>query len=264
MASAATVLDGMMVFVATQFHTCSRCGEHGHNARSCSNLPLSPQALAERAAARRRASYERNKANISAAHRRYYEANKPKVLARTSAYLKRNRTKANEKYRLRWRTDPKLRERKKAWRQANPGKAREYNRRWIEANPEVARERSRRWREANPEKAAEADRRWRRANPDKVRAHNLLRDYRSATAPGRSTAVEIAARAAFYGFVCSYCGGPFEHMDHVISLARQGTNWPANLRPACEPCNLRKGARNGLRFALEAQTRRGVAKLPLP
>jgi hypothetical protein len=33
------------------------------------------------------------------------------------------------------------------------------------------------------------------------------------------------------------------HIDHVVSLARYGTNEPDNLQALCGPCNLSKGAR---------------------
>jgi 5-methylcytosine-specific restriction endonuclease McrA len=47
-------------------------------------------------------------------------------------------------------------------------------------------------------------------------------------------------RMEFFDFKCSYCGGPFEEVDHAIPLSRGGSNWPANLRPACKSCNRRK------------------------
>jgi 5-methylcytosine-specific restriction endonuclease McrA len=40
---------------------------------------------------------------------------------------------------------------------------------------------------------------------------------------------------------CVYCGGPFEHVDHVIPASRGGTDDPDNLVPACTPCNTSKG-----------------------
>jgi 5-methylcytosine-specific restriction endonuclease McrA len=42
--------------------------------------------------------------------------------------------------------------------------------------------------------------------------------------------------------VCQYCGGPATTVDHVIPLARGGTDDLANLVPACAVCNGRKGA----------------------
>jgi hypothetical protein len=47
------------------------------------------------------------------------------------------------------------------------------------------------------------------------------------------------------GHRCAYCGattGPF-HIDHVLSVARGGSDDPTNLTVACKPCNLSKGAK---------------------
>ena len=43
------------------------------------------------------------------------------------------------------------------------------------------------------------------------------------------------------GRVCAYClTHPVETIDHVIPLARGGTNFEGNLAPACSPCNTAK------------------------
>lgn len=58
---------------------------------------------------------------------------------------------------------------------------------------------------------------------------------------GAASVEDIEARLAFYGFHCAYCGiGKAECLDHVIPLSRGGSNWPANLRPACKSCNSEK------------------------
>jgi 5-methylcytosine-specific restriction endonuclease McrA len=36
------------------------------------------------------------------------------------------------------------------------------------------------------------------------------------------------------------CTGVGDTIDYVIPLSKGGTNWPANLRPACRSCNSRK------------------------
>lgn len=71
---------------------------------------------------------------------------------------------------------------------------------------------------------------------------HIERKAREAAAPGFATSAQIAARRAYYGGRCWMCGkiGPF--MDHVKPLARGGSMWPSNLRPACWTCNGRKGA----------------------
>jgi hypothetical protein len=63
------------------------------------------------------------------------------------------------------------------------------------------------------------------------------------SAAGRATREAIQARLDFYGGLCWICRtAPAQAMDHVKPLAAGGSNWPANLRPACTSCNSRKGA----------------------
>lgn len=43
--------------------------------------------------------------------------------------------------------------------------------------------------------------------------------------------------------LCAYCGAAeWEHIDHVVPLARNGRHAIGNLLPACSACNLSKGA----------------------
>lgn len=57
---------------------------------------------------------------------------------------------------------------------------------------------------------------------------------------GEVTAEQLAARIAYYGGRCWMCSAPWTCIDHVKPLAAGGSNWPANLRPACRSCNARK------------------------
>lgn len=120
----------------------------------------------------------------------------------------------------------------------------------------------RRWRAANIDKARATERAWARRNPDKKRAvrrrlvakyperyRNMARaaEYRRRSreqnASGQSSAAQISARWAYYGGKCWMCGGPAEVMDHVKPLAKGGSNWPSNLRPACAAENRAKSDR---------------------
>lgn len=47
----------------------------------------------------------------------------------------------------------------------------------------------------------------------------------------------------FYGHACAYCGGPYEHDDHHIPLAKGGADAIYNLVPACSSCNSTKQAK---------------------
>lgn len=140
---------------------------------------------------------------------------------------------------------------------------REYMRRRRREHPEktnesVARSRAknpiakylsnRRWLIENREAARESSRKWRREHPNEARADAHRRRLVRGGARGVATGDQIAARVAYYGEICAYCGGPFEHVEHAIPLSRGGTNWPANLRPSCAACNLAKGTKTPFEF----------------
>lgn len=48
---------------------------------------------------------------------------------------------------------------------------------------------------------------------------------------------------AEYGERCIYCGAPADTRDHLIPTSRGGQNVMANLRPACQTCNVTKADR---------------------
>ncbi|WP_074133111.1 HNH endonuclease [Mycolicibacterium houstonense] len=45
------------------------------------------------------------------------------------------------------------------------------------------------------------------------------------------------------GYICVYCGGHGDTLDHVVPESRGGQNTWLNLVAACAPCNGRKGNR---------------------
>lgn len=137
-----------------------------------------------------------------------------------------------------------------------PHKDPEARRAYYQANRERELARHKQFQLDNKVHLAEYMRQWRSANKSKylltlqrsklrhkdavherVRRRKLLK--RRVTIVGMNTEA-IVARIAFYGNKCAYCGGPYEHLDHVIPLARGGKHCPANLRPACARCNLSK------------------------
>jgi 5-methylcytosine-specific restriction endonuclease McrA len=108
--------------------------------------------------------------------------------------------------------------------------------------------RQRDWRQANKEKKRSQINTWRTNNPEKARNHVRTRRARRHGAHGHATPTQVAARVEYFGGRCAYCGGPYESIDHAIPLARGGTHWPSNLRPACMSCNAQKGARTVFEF----------------
>lgn len=85
------------------------------------------------------------------------------------------------------------------------------------------------WLADHPERAAE------------LRRRSAMRRYaRKINAPGSATTEQIRQRWLYYAGRCWMCGAPATQTDHVIPLNRGGSDWPANQRPACGPCNRQK------------------------
>ena len=132
---------------------------------------------------------------------------------------------------------------------------REYHTRWRQDNPDLMsamrkRDRTKNqkqrrvynalWYQENKKHTNEVRRRWRKRNVLKWRAYAHQRTARQYDATGYASPEAIEARMSFYGYRCYMCRGAFDQIEHVIPLSRGGTNWPANLRPACRSCNARK------------------------
>lgn len=145
-----------------------------------------------------------------------------------------------------------------AWQKANPEKMKATKQRYRDRHPGRRAEQLRKWRDS--EKGKE----WNEAYRDQNRENytrsyyqnhewnKLLRRVRSArrkarklNAAGDASPEAIEARVAYYGGLCWMCReAEGTALDHVIPLAKGGSNWPANLRPACQPCNTRKHAKH--------------------
>jgi 5-methylcytosine-specific restriction endonuclease McrA len=134
------------------------------------------------------------------------------------------------------------------YRLEHPDRIRETNKRRYRKRKDEWQARARRYRLANLDKFAAGHRKRRQNNPTLVREEDrrkhLKRRARAAGAQGTCTKTQLEARMAYFGNKCSYCGGPYETVDHVIPLAKGGSHWPANLRPACSKCNSSKQAKD--------------------
>jgi len=92
---------------------------------------------------------------------------------------------------------------------------------------------------------------WARANPEMRRA--ITAQYKAARRGWEQLnpdSVGIAPRewrklVRRYPHQCAYCGGNDGgiHMDHVVPLSRGGRHAIGNVLPACQACNLSKGAK---------------------
>lgn len=108
---------------------------------------------------------------------------------------------------------------------------------------DIARQRTyhKQWRKDKRAIELTYERMWRLKHPEDNRLRRHRRQARLLNSKGIATSQQIKARIDYYGQRCAYCGGTFQHLDHVIPISKGGTNWPANLRPCCLTCNSRKG-----------------------
>lgn len=153
----------------------------------------------------------------------------------------------------------------------NPELERQKNRTWVEKNREKIRSRTASWREQNKEKIR-ADKakyhaenatkivakvtEWRRENPVKFKALATTCGHRRRARElgGKShTAADRAAIMKRQKHRCAYCPAnlklvPIE-WDHIIPLAKGGTNDRGNIQALCKKCNRSKGAKMPYEFA---------------
>ena len=129
-------------------------------------------------------------------------------------------------------------------RASNPEKDRERVRNYWRNNPEKRRENVARFRANNPERARQINRESSKRNAESVRLRNVARKARLADATIYKVPAEsIRARLDYFGRKCWMCGGPYEHIEHVKPISKGGLHIPANIRPSCAPCNLRKSSK---------------------
>ncbi len=168
-------------------------------------------------------------------------------------YSENNRERERERARL-WREKDTERA-----REANREGVRRYNktekarakqRRFAKKHPEKARENMRQWRQNNPEKARAGDFRWKKNNPDKLRAIKHRARAKRLGANGTHTSTDVADIRKLQRNRCARCReslkGKKAHIDHIIALARGGSNDRKNIQILCASCNISKNARDPL------------------
>ena len=125
-------------------------------------------------------------------------------------------------------------------------------RRWRTANPEKYARLLMTYRLKHRKKAAEVSRKWRKSNPEKVREYSNRHRVRKLCADGNHTLDDARRIRAYQKDKCALCSARLKgggHLDHIISLARGGSDWPRNLQWLCAPCNVSKSARDPIEFS---------------
>jgi hypothetical protein len=116
---------------------------------------------------------------------------------------------------------------------------------WRENNKEIYLESSRNWKKNNREQYLQNHKDWIKKNADLIKEYNRKRRaFKRGATIQNFTHEQLMQRMSIFGFKCSYCNGPFEHLDHVIPLSKGGKHCLSNLRPSCQFCNCSKHNKN--------------------
>lgn len=156
------------------------------------------------------------------------------------------------------------------FRQANPHKIKCYSKRYYDKDPAKIRDRGKAWREKNPDKEQSRTKIYRDGNRDKTRAAVALwakknplkrsakeagRRARKRAVGGSHTEQDILDIYEMQRGRCAYCRIVLKstfHVDHIVALAKGGSNDRRNLQILCGPkCNCAKGVKDPLDFARE-------------
>lgn len=126
-------------------------------------------------------------------------------------------------------------------------------------NVEKLKAKSRQWYWAHREDEISRKRVYRQNNPESSAANNHRRRTRRKNAEGSFSLNDLSSILSRQRSLCVYChrkisflprkGELKTHVDHIMPLARGGSNWPSNLQMTCFQCNTRKGAKDPFKWA---------------
>lgn len=165
----------------------------------------------------------------------------PAYKARQRLYRIRNRDRLNAKI--------------MEWRSVNADRYSAYRIRYQVENRARTRQRGVHWRLSNADRASSYGKAWRRLNPGEHARHEQNRRARIRAVGGElSTGLYKRLMAAQRG-KCAACRSGIRsqrvHIDHIMPIARGGTNTDDNAQLLCRKCNLAKHAKHPVDFMQE-------------
>ena len=203
----------------------------------------------------------KNKQSISDRGKRYREDNPEMLAEKNKAWYEKNRefklayNKArNEAFKLNASPSEKAELKQKLkllrddWNSRNPDKVKEIKRRWLDRNVVKRKQTLRRYFANNKDTIKKKIKAWRQTPRGRMisRVVSQRRRIRFNEARGTFTTEQLLAKFDAHGWCCYLCRVALDsktvRIEHRIPLSRGGTNWIANIAPACESCNSSKGS----------------------
>jgi len=114
---------------------------------------------------------------------------------------------------------------------------------WMKKNPERAKLIQKRYRDNNKDKTSARWKIYKENNYGIIKACQHRRRARNKNAAGSFTGADVKRLFSLQRGGCGICKtllGSSYHVDHIVPLARNGTNYPSNIQLLCKQCNLSK------------------------
>lgn len=121
-----------------------------------------------------------------------------------------------------------------------------YYKAYRDANKEFIAAQRKAYREANKERVAARQRAWREANKEKIAEQKAARRFRKTYIINHLLVAQRGKCASCFANVIEK-----HHLDHIVPLAKGGTNDRSNFQLLCPTCNFKKSAKDPLAFMQE-------------
>ncbi len=183
---------------------------------------------------------EERKQRVRERNKKYFQENKEKIYEKRKVYNKQYNEGRKKRKNASW----------KKWYERNKEKVYKSRRDYYEKNKEEVLNKAKEYREDNRQLLRERSRIYYLKNPGSAIERRHRRRARLNSASGHATKEQIQARFDYHGNKCYYCGDSSSRLEieHRIPLYRGGSNWPANIVPACKHCNNKKHTKTEKEF----------------
>lgn len=164
----------------------------------------------------------------------WYAKNKDKRDAYKKAYDRANHAQNPEK----------KRRAAAQWRLANPARAKAAYQSYYRANRAMMIQRATAYQAARPEQTSAKNARWARLHRPQLNFANRRNKKLRSGMTGTHSFAEWEALKARYNFKCLRCERSEPEVrltqDHIVPVAKGGTNSIDNIQPLCKSCNSKK------------------------
>lgn len=160
----------------------------------------------------------------------YYQANKDRVRVRVRDYTVENKSRIAA-YLVQWYL-------------LNRQRHIENQRIYQAVNKEAVSLQRKIYRHVNRKRLSAISKQYAMAHPERIKIYKDKNRAKRKGASGTCSAAQWLAKCEYHGWRCYLCSVSLDRksltIEHRIPLTKGGTEWPANLAPACLPCNLSK------------------------